>query len=62
MGTEGGIDAGAAFFGPVDVLQVNQQREFVEDEGRPGALGGGGEGVAPVWCLAVDGDATDPGE
>lgn len=48
--------------GPIDVLQIDEQRRFVSDQGGGRAVGGGGTEMAAVVFLTTDRDGTDPGE
>jgi SAM-dependent methyltransferase len=56
------VDRYPALLGPVDVLEVEQQRELVDDEGQAGAVGQGHRRVAAPLLLAVHGHAADPGD
>src|SRR5579875_3912712 len=48
--------------GPVDVLQVQQQRELVDDKREPGAVAERHQRVPAVPVLAADGHAADAGQ
>jgi very-short-patch-repair endonuclease len=48
--------------GPVDVLEVEQQRELVHDQRQPRAIGDGRDRVTPQPLVAPDRDTADPGE
>jgi very-short-patch-repair endonuclease len=47
---------------PVDVLEVEQQRELIHDQRKPRAIGDGRDRVTPQPLVATDRDRADPGE
>src|SRR5580700_11679792 len=58
-GADTEVDRDPALLGPVDVLKVQEQRELIDDEGQPGAVGQGHGRVPTAGVLAVDGDGAD---
>src|ERR1700733_15771738 len=56
------VDRDPALLGPVDVLQVQQQRELVHDESEPDTVGDRGRGVPVQLLVAADRDPSYAGQ